>query len=425
MAQANQADKVGHRHQAVDDVGQQPNHIQMEEGTARHQHQIDEAVRFDRLHPEQVLGAALAVVVPTKDGGKGEEQQANAHQILADMGIKPLGKGLTGHGGAAHIAAPHPGHHQGQAGHGADDDGVDEGTGHGDQPLLHTGVCLGRRRRDGRRAQSRLVGEDPARHPGLNGQHDAGTNEATGRRVAGEGTPDHQSDRLRQGSGIVHQHAEASNDVEDGHERHHLARHAGDGLDAPQCHQRHDQGQHHGCHFTGYREGEAHGVTDGVHLRESTDPEEGDADAEQGKQLGQRPGAEPLLQIVHGAASHLAVGILLAIFDRQQTLGVLGSHAKQRCHPHPEQGPRAPQLDGGGHPDDVAGAYRCRKRGTEGAEAGDIPLLALALIAAKDQTQSERQAHHLKQTQTQSEVDTGPDQQDQQGWPPDKAIDGG
>ena len=48
-----------------------------------------------------------------------------------------------------------------------------------------------------------------------------------------------------------------------------------------------------------------------------------------------------------------------------------------------------------------------------------------SLIAAKDQSQSERQAHHLKQTQTQGEIDTGPDQQDQQGRPPDKAIDGG
>ncbi len=39
----------------------------------------------------------------------------------------------------------------------------------------------------------------------------------------------------------------------------------------------------------------------------------------------------------------------------------------------------------------------------------------MALIATKDQTQSERQAHDLKQTQTQGEIDTGPDQQDQQG----------
>ena len=65
------------------------------------------------------------------------------------------------------------------------------------------------------------------------------------------------------------------------------------------------------------------------------------------------------------------------------------------------------------------------ERGAEGGEAGDIPLLALALIAAKDQLEGERQAHHLKQTQTQGKVDTGPDQQDQQGWTPDKAIDGG
>ncbi len=41
----------------------------------------------------------------------------------------------------------------------------------------------------------------------------------------------------------------------------------------------------------------------------------------------------------------------------------------------------------------------------------------MALIATKDQTQGERQAHHLKQTQTQGKVDTGPDQQDQRGGP--------
>jgi len=228
-----------------------------------------------------------------------------------------------------------------------------------------------------------------------------------------------------QGAGVVHQHAQTGDDVEDGHEGHHLARHAGDGFDPSQGHQRHDQGQHHGGRFTGHREGEAHGVGDGIDLREGTDPEESYADAEQGKQLGQRLGAKPLLQIVHGATRHLAVGILLAVFDRQQTLGILGGHAEQRRHPHPEQGTGAAELDGGGNPDDVAGTNGGREGGTEGAEAGDIPLLALPLIATKDQPQSERQAHHLKQTQTQGEIDTGPDQQDQQGRPPDKAIDGG
>ncbi len=243
--------------------------------------------------------------------------------------------------------------------------------------------------------------------------------------MASEGALQHQRHCIRQGGGVAHQYAEAGNDVEDGHEGHHLARHAGDGLDPPQGHQCHDQGQQHGGHFPGHREGEAHGITDGVDLGEGADAEEGDADAKQGEQLGEHLGAEPLLQVVHGAARHLAVGVLLAIFHRQQALGILGGHAEQGGHPHPEQGTRAAQLDGGGDPDDVAGAYGGGEGGAERAEAGDIPLLALTLIAAKNQSQGERQTHDLKQTQTQSEVDAGPNQQNQQGWPPDKAIDGG
>lgn len=98
--------------------------------------------------------------------------------------------------------------------------------------------------------------------------------------MAGKGALDHQHDSIGQGAGIVHQYPGTGEDIEDGHEGHHLARHAGDGLDTAQGHQRHDQSQHHGGHFTGHREGEAHGVGDGVDLGEGTDAEEGDADAE-------------------------------------------------------------------------------------------------------------------------------------------------
>ena len=66
--------------------------------------------------------------------------------------------------------------------------------------------------------------------------------------------------------------------------------------------------------------------------------------------------AEAILDRIHRAADLLAVVIGFAVVDGDEDFGVLGGHADERGHPHPEQGARAADGDRGGDASNVAGA---------------------------------------------------------------------
>ena len=90
--------------------------------------------------------------------------------------------------------------------------------------------------------------------------------------------------------------------------------------------------------------------------------------------------AKTILDIVHGAADPVAVGVLLTELDAQQHLGVLGGHAQQGGNPQPEDGARAAQGDGGSDAGDVAGAHGGGQGGGQGLEGRNLALLGLVLV---------------------------------------------
>src|SRR5699024_9900696 len=51
--------------------------------------------------------------------------------------------------------------------------------------------------------------------------------------------------------------------------------------------------------------------------------------------------SQPIANVVHRTAYPVAMGIALAVFYRQQHLGILGGHTKQSGNPQPENGARA------------------------------------------------------------------------------------
>ncbi len=59
---------------------------------------------------------------------------------------------------------------------------------------------------------------------------------------------------------------------------------------------------------------------------------------------------------------------------RQDDFAKLRGHPEKGRNPHPKDGARAAQSDGGGYPGNVAGAHGGRQGGSERLVRGDIPL---------------------------------------------------
>src|SRR5690606_12545142 len=135
-AQHQQGDKVGNGHHGVHHVGHAPYQFQVYRRTYRNQHHPDDAERQYRLVAKQVLGAALAIQAPAEQGGKGKNRQADDHDRFAQAAVG----GAECHGRqrrAIFAALPYACHHDGEAGNGTDDDGVDKGAEHADGALAH------------------------------------------------------------------------------------------------------------------------------------------------------------------------------------------------------------------------------------------------------------------------------------------------
>ena len=99
--------------------------------------------------PSRYSGAAFAVVGPAQDGGVSEADDADDQNDGAKDGN--LREGCGGHltavfdGGHINAIVTHDGGDQNQTGHQADNNGIPEGAGCGDQSLTDrvTGLCSG------------------------------------------------------------------------------------------------------------------------------------------------------------------------------------------------------------------------------------------------------------------------------------------
>ena len=148
---SNQSNQVRQSHQTVNDIGHNPDFFQFQERTAGNKNDETDAVRKNCFNTHQVFYATFAVIVPAEDGSEGEEHQANQQQPAAES-REGGSEGCISHCSTVEFTVPNAGNNQGQTGHGADDDGIDKGTGHGNQTLFSRPISFSSSRYDRSRA---------------------------------------------------------------------------------------------------------------------------------------------------------------------------------------------------------------------------------------------------------------------------------
>ena len=265
------------------------------------------------------------------------------------------------------------------------------------------------------RALSRFVGVNAT----FDTPHDGQTQNGTETGFHPEGALPDQQDHTGQLADVEGDDDAGDDDVAQRHEGHHSTGEVGDAFHAAEDDEAEQQRQTGGGDVRIDVKGGLQAGADGVRLH----PWQQHAAGEDGGD-GEGPGvplhAEPFLDVEGRAAAVLAVDLLLVDLT-QGGLHEGGAGAEEGDHPHPEQGARAPEGDGGGDTGDVAGTDPTGQRHGERLEGGDPGIVALAL---------EHQAYHalqvtqLQETAAQGEVEAHPQAQIDERWAPNHAIDG-
>jgi hypothetical protein len=108
---------------------------------------------------------------------------------------------------------------------------------------------------------------------------------------------------------------------------------------------------------------------------------------------------------------------------REHHLGVLGGHAHQRRHPHPEHRTRPAERDGGGHARDVAHADGRGEAGHQRRERAHLAgVVGIHVAAAPDHAQPAADAQDGHAAQAQLQVQARAEDQHQHRRPPDEAV---
>ena len=166
-AQSEEGDHVRDGHQTVEDVGDLPygfdRHVRSDEDSEY----VQPAVYLDRFHPAagEVLKAALGVVVPSEDSREREEYEACHKHEARDCRrqrksvLECIRRYLYAF---ESFYLPCACEDDRKTCHRADDDGVDECSGHADEALSYRLVRLGCSCCDGRASQAGFVREDAA-----------------------------------------------------------------------------------------------------------------------------------------------------------------------------------------------------------------------------------------------------------------------
>ena len=424
-----QCHEVREGHEPVEDVGARPHGAHREVGPDEHRGHVNPAVGEDGVlfaAPDEVFQAALGVVCPPEDGGKREEHERHGKDVRRDVCAggqvrEPAGERLHGdvHALQAELRSPRARDHDGKAGHGADDDRVDERARHAYETLAHRFLCLGRCGCNRGRAEARLVTEDAAGDTLLHCDEDGAYHAACdGARV--ECRLDDGLDGARNLREVEAQDEQAEENVEDGHERHDVERNLRDALEPADDDAGGEARTEQARDGRGVRDrvaGEVDEFAGGddcrdrrgnaVHLCDGADAEQARKHAEHREQHG-----EPLevesetfldtrLDVVEGAAQYLAVGIDLAVLDREQAFGVFCGHAEKGGNFHPEESARAAGTDGGRDTHDVTRADRCGKCGAESRKTRDLAFAVF--FAVKHVAKRVAEVRHLQHAESASE----------------------
>lgn len=426
-----QCHEVREGHEPVEDVGASPHRTHREVGADEHRGHVNPAVGEDGVlfaAPDKVFQAALGVVSPPEDCGEREEHERHGKDVRRDGRTarevrKPAAERFHGdvHALEPKFRSPSAGDYDGKARHGADDDRVDERARHAYETLAHRFLCLGRCGCNRGRAEARLVTEDAAGDTLLHCDEDGAYHAARdGARV--ECRLDDGLDGARNLREVEAQDEQAEENVEDGHERHDVEGNLRDALEPADDDAGGEARTEQARDGRGVRDrvaGEVDEFAGGddcrdrrgnaVHLCDGADAEQARKHAEHREQHG-----EPLevesetfldtrLDVVEGAAQYLAVGIDLAVLDREQAFGVFCGHAEKGGNFHPEESARAAGTDGGRDTHDVTRADGGRKSRAERREARDFAFAFL--FAVEHVSQRVAEVCHLQNAEAAGEQD--------------------
>ena len=389
-----EGDEVRDGHEAVEGIGDVPHHVERGDRADDNDDDEQDLIALRDLEAEQILHAAAAVERPAEDRGKCEKRQRQRDEHRGELDAEHGGERARDELGADLLAegdvdaAADDGHGRQRA----DDDGVGEDLKDAVQALLDGALGIGRRVRDGRGAEARLIGEGAsaqAPDDGLLERNAAGrAAEGLGREGCAEDLGEGRADV----AGVAEDDDEGEDDIENAHDRDELFGHRADALDAAE-EDHADQARDHKaenevqqlplpfCRGDEGVDGVVERADDGVDLRHVADAEGGDGREHAEQHADPLPVlAEAVFNVIHRAADPVALGVTFPVLDGERDLGILDDHAEQRREPQPEHCAVAAEGDGLRGADDVASADRRGQRRGNGLQWGDGARAGLLLL---------------------------------------------
>ena len=278
----------------------------------------------------------------------------------------------------------------------------------------------------GGRTQARLVGEHAPGEALAHGHQNGVAEHAAAHRPEAERLGEDGGQDGGDVGDAQQNDGHARHDIEDGHKGDQVGGHLPDALHAADDHKGGEDGQKDAGVQRGQAHQGLHGPGDLGGLGDVADAEAGDA-AQQGEQHRQPLVPRALFNVVHGAAEVGAVPVHLAVLHRQDDLGVLGHHAEEGGHPHPEDRPRPSGEDGPGDAGDVARPHGPGQGGGHRLEGGEVlpagGLVRLAEQRAQGAAQHKAEFAGLKAPAAGGEIDSRANQQEQHDRTPDDPVD--
>ena len=83
--QGQKGNQVGQSHQGIDDIRNNPNHVQLDKTSQQDHEHKDHSIEPDKANPKEKLETALSVVIPAENCRKGKENQKYGQKSRAKM----------------------------------------------------------------------------------------------------------------------------------------------------------------------------------------------------------------------------------------------------------------------------------------------------------------------------------------------------
>ena len=228
-------------------------------------------------------------------------------------------------------------------------------------------------------AKAGVVGAGGAGGALLDDKGDCGADEAARGGGAGKGVAEDQGEGVGQVGDVAHDHNDAGEQPEDGHNRNQGAADLAHGLQTANAGEEHEQDHNAGDDVRIPAVGGLGGLDDGVNLHNGRHEDRVEEQAD-GEGLFKEFGVQTRLHVVHGAAVDLPVGGNLAVVYGEGDLRALDGHGEEGEDPHPENRAGSADSDGGRGAGDVAHSYRPGQRAHDRLELGQALGLRLLLL---------------------------------------------